>query len=787
MDADHLAHRQSRWARAGRRALRSGRIGQAPIGWIRIGAAAVLSAALAGCGHLPGGLLRPLGAADKQIVGDPRSSQRDAGRASSHQLDGAAPAPTDPSNDPADDREILARATVTDAHGRKLSVWSRAPAGSPQRWRYGDLERIAERPADQRASLHRWTKAADLVTAGNAAIVLTRWGDSSGTAVLPRVVRAAHLPVAMRCAAAEALASLDTHEAAESLRGLLSEYLSEHPAAICPPELAAELLIACAPLADESTDAVYLRALANRSPEVRWAAVQRWRRAGEPPDEVVALHDDNDPRVRAAVLDILCRAQHPESLDRCLHALRDVDLKVRLAAAAGLGTLRGDARARRALVELLSSDHSETMRAAAVAALANGGWPDDALAAATDSSWRVRETAAKQLGRSNGRTARRAAQRLLADASSRVQQAAIAGVAQWPIEESGELLLAAMESTSPAVRRDAADALAQRWPASRRFSSDAGPEQRSQALAELRREFRRQYPAATAAQVDSAAPADATSADTLQRNEAIGKQIEQLGSLDVIERRRAAGELVRLAADSPLSPEATERIYQRAAAESDPLVWQNLLQAVAGGGPASHQLAYVGLSHPSADVRRRACELLARDPSPAHRTALAPALADRHTAVVAAALHALAAGGQIDDRESVKRLLGHPNGQVCFEAAAALALVGDAAGPAALERLAYSDDPHLQRQAAELMGRLGLREFVPALIHMLDGQVSVQRAALAALPLCVGYDVAETPPDRPADPASGSVSHPAEEPENAMPRNTSDRIARWKRWAAQNR
>ena len=785
MDAKCFSHRSSRWAKAGERLLCGGHGGRVELRWATIGAAAFFCAVIAGCGHFPSGPRWPLNAADEQRAGDPRAWQRDASKASLDRPDDAARATADGPNDPADDREILARAAIPDAQGRKLSVWSRAPEGSGRRWRYGDLEQMAERPADQRTGLHRWTKAADLVTAGNAAIVLTRWGDSSGAAVLPRVARAAHLPVAMRCAAVEALASIDTPEAAESLRALLTEHLSESRDALCPPELAAELLIACASRSNRPTDEIYLRSLTSRSPEVRWAALQRWRHEGDPPDEAVALHDDNDPRVRAAVLEILCRAKHPDSFDRCLHALRDVDLKVRLAAVAGLGTHRGDARARRALGELLSSDHSETTRAAAVAALAAAGWPDEALAAAADASWRVREAAAKQLATSRGRNARHAAQRLLADASSRVQQAAVAGVAQWPIEESGEMLLAAMESTSLIVRRDAADALAERWPIARRFAADAGGEHRAQVLAELRREFRRRHPSSTEAQADAAAHADTAEAADRRRDEAAAEQIEQLGSLDVIERRRAAGELARLAAERPLSPELAERIYQRAAAESDALVWQSLLTAVARGGPASHQLAYVGLSHPSADVRRRACELLARDPSPAHRTALAPLLADRNTGVVAAALHALAAGRQIDDRQSVKRLLGHSNGQVCFEAAAALALVDDPAGRTALERLAYSDDPHLQRQAAELMGRLGLREFVPALVHMLDGQVSVQRAALAALPLCVGYDAAEPAEVRLPERASDGIAHPAEEPQAAPPRNTSERIARWKQWARQ--
>ena len=82
MDAQRIAHRSSRRAGAGRRPRESGRNGRVPMGWAGIGAAAVLSAVIAGCGHLPNGHRWPLGAADEQVGREARGPQRGVGRAS---------------------------------------------------------------------------------------------------------------------------------------------------------------------------------------------------------------------------------------------------------------------------------------------------------------------------------------------------------------------------------------------------------------------------------------------------------------------------------------------------------------------------------------------------------------------------------------------------------------------------------------------------------------------------------------------------------------------------------
>jgi HEAT repeat protein len=82
-----------------------------------------------------------------------------------------------------------------------------------------------------------------------------------------------------------------------------------------------------------------------------------------------------------------------------------------------------------------------------------------------------------------------------------------------------------------------------------------------------------------------------------------------------------------------------------------------------------------------------------------------------------------------------------------------------------LERLTYSKDPLVVRQAALMMGELGDPAFTPALVRLLDSPMTVCRAALDSLPKVAGRDVAE---------ADGQPAA-----------NSSDRIRRWKQWYEQ--
>jgi len=209
---------------------------------------------------------------------------------------------------------------------------------------------------------------------------------------------------------------------------------------------------------------------------------------------------------------------------------------------------------------------------------------------------------------------------------------------------------------------------------------------------------------------------------------------------------------------------AVSRLNLLVAAEPDQLVWRSVLTAIAGdGSEAAVRLAGAGLSHPAAEVRRRACEHLAAHPSERTAKLLMPALEDDSLSVVCAAVRALAAAGRIDDTEPLHRLLGRGNEYVRIETAVALRRLGDAAGTDELKRLSYSSDPEIRRRVASSLGERPEPEFMPALIRMLDDRrASVRSAALASLPKVAGQRAADTV-----------------ESESAT---TTERIRRWKQW-----
>jgi HEAT repeat protein len=316
-----------------------------------------------------------------------------------------------------------------------------------------------------------------------------------------------------------------------------------------------------------------------------------------------------------------------------------------------------------------------------------------------------------------------------------------------------------MGKNSLLVRKHASERLAAAWPPAAEFPAEGPPERRAAALEDLAARFRRECPAAFASHTAMSAPARPRHDPTAQEQEQIERLLTDLASADLAAQRRAADRLAELAAKTPLPAATVARLSAAAIAEPDALVWRGVLTATDDGSEPALRLAYAAVSHPAAEVRRRGCETLARRPHPRHAPVLLPALDDGDTQVVCTALRALGAGGRVADTVPIRRRLASPNATIWLTAATTLCQLGDAAGPPALERAAYHADPAIQRQAAAAIGELGDPAFTAALMHLLDGHVSVQRAALEALPAVVGQDHAAGP--------------------NLT---TTERIRRWKRW-----
>ncbi|HEV3344462.1 MAG TPA: HEAT repeat domain-containing protein [Pirellulales bacterium] len=694
------------------------------------------------------------------------------------------------------------------------------------RWRHFDLEALVALPPDERPDLIAALEDLDAVVATNSAICLARLGDSRGRDQLIEAVRDSEFRLPMRCAAAEALAGLPEPATVGALRQLADRY-GDFTSRAYPPELHAELLYGLAANVDAGTDERFVAAVKSQAAVVRLAAIRAWVRPGKAPlaEEAADLRTDQDHRVRAAAIAAMAQRQHPLALDAARSSLTDDRLEVRLAAIAALGQIGGPA-AQQALEKL--DGEKEIVQAAVIAAFAKLGDRDHVWAGAESSSWYVRRAVAAALSQWPDAGGVSLARRLLVDPSIEVQKQVLVTLAAWPLDASGNVLLEAMGGAGYLARKLAAAHLAKLWPPAREFTPDAPAERRAEVLARLRTQWAEDHagaaPLVGSAEVTASvappegaervqrvarivsrlqsAPAagdEATAAlreltqfgpdlpavlDRLvdERNmvlpDAVYRQVlpkwggafdalDRLQSSDVHERRRATNSLAALAAREPLSGLALARLSELGASERDTLVLAGLFQAVASDGrePAV-RLAYAGLGHRSAEVRRLAADYLAAYPAPEHVRVLLPALEDKNHAVVLATIKALGHPGVLadtdTDTEPLERLLTSHDREIRLAVTESLVILGAESGPRSLELLAHDNDIDTRREAAQMMGRHADRRYAETLIGLLDDTLGVRTAALASLPLVAGRDVADRP--------------------DAPPTSTLERVERWKKW-----
>jgi HEAT repeat protein len=719
-------------------------------------------------------------------------------------------------SDPVADRNVLARSAERDKSGRNRSVWIHAvdQSPSPYRWRYPNLEELLSRPAESRPNLPEFLGDADAVVATNAAIGLARLGDGRGAQRLAVAAASPDLMLPMRCAAVEALASIPAATTVEQLRKLLDQYgRSAGNSSPYVPELHAELIRGLARHVDAADERRCVDALRSPSADVRLEALAAWMESqkGSLPVEVSDMRTNTDYRVRAAALRAMAKRRHPGAREYAISALQDTDIRVRSAAIAALGELGGSA-SQAALEGLLDKSHPERLRQDAVAALTEMGAKKQSLGAAADESWRVRLKVAEALTRWGDREGRTVASRLLDDPSIEVQRAVVASVSQWPLDQAGPLLLAAMDHNSLLIRKSAAARLVALWPAAAEFPAEGPAERRTASLAQLQSRFQQEFhfadqaalaraidgpekPAVNPGQVDQverlirernftaldqfglelveileqlvfdrAIPLpDAVYLDILPRRGVEFDQLAKMSDPDAMRRRKASEQLAKLSAAKPLGRLASARLEQLVVLDQDPLVWQNALAASANNaGASSFRLACAAVGNASPEVRRRACDYLAAHGDPRNVKVLLPVLQDSSQSVVCAAVRALGYCGQLDDTGPLRRLSAAANEQVRLETAVALVRLHDPSGIPALERMTYSNDPVVRRQAALVMGEAADPLFTPMLIRLLDSEPGVSRAALESLPKTAGRDMAET--------------------DGRAPQTTAERIKLWKQW-----
>jgi len=682
-----------------------------------------------------------------------------------------------------------------------------------RRWRHEGLEQLLALTDSPETTLTAALLDEDTVSTTNAAIGLARLGSARGLEALAAAVDNRDLPPRQRQAAAESLGEIKDPRTTEIIKQLLETLgrFDEQHAAAYDPNLHAELLRTLSDWQDEQVVDVFRVALAAPSPEVRLVALQAWTAHPDIPlpERVVALREDRSPRVRAATFSALA-AHHVEKIERLLESgLRDDDLRVSLAAIAGLGKVATKTSADR-LRRVLRED-PEAFRAAAVEALAQMGDFEILFLAADDASTRVRLAAAQELHRFATPSGVELARRFLADSSTEVRRAVVEAVADWPLATAGNVLLEAMSLQTYRTRSNAAKQLAHRWPPAGEFVADESKSRRAEALGHLHARWHREFGMAAPAvseHSDQVAAAlkitDSKSAiqpEELQRVRIILQQlnelritptardrllvelsqrgpalpeilnrltaemgvvvsediyrrvlpkidplheaIEGIATESVADRRAAAGQLIEFREELATSELATNRLFQQLIIRNDPLVWRSVLMAIEQSSTDSAiQIACAAAGHPSAEIRRRACEHLAHFPDPKHQALLTAALNDPDASVVRAAVAALGAGGQLDDRGPLRWLLRSDDWELQLAAAVALVKLSDADGPLALQRLAAEEDPAIRIAVAKAIGELGQVNQAAVLITMLDDRPVVRRAALAALMSVAGKDVA---------------------------------------------
>ncbi len=516
-------------------------------------------------------------------------------------------------------------------------------------------------------------------------------------------------------------------------------------------------------------------------------------RLGALPERADRFATDNDPQVRQAALVLLAARQSPEALETIHRAVGDPDDDVRRVAVTALGLI-GSAEA---IAELkrLAAGQNEALRTEAVAALADLGQDGILASAAKDKSWRVRRVAAAALASPERQLDEGLAEPLALDSSIEVGCQTIDSLNAWPVDRAIPTLLSSLSGSTYGPRKLAAAQLAARWPDGGPFAFDAPAEKRAKAVAELRRRWRSLESRATHAApiapqsrltddpidaelaskvaADIAALAEpGISNDNRQQcvdrliavgaslpaaldrllsdgaapfPECVYRQvlptaaaefglIEQLSSLNVAQRRRAADAIARQFATRRLSLVALQRLAALVTGESDSVVWIGVFSTIAGDArqPAV-ELAYVVLSHPAPEVRRRACVYLGEHPDARHGPLLVKSLVDENPTVLRAAVQAIGRCGRLDDTRPLERLLAAADHLLRVDVAQSLAEVGAAAGPPALVRLTYDLDPHVRQSAAVAMGAVPDASYVAELTRLLDDRPEVRQAAKVSL------------------------------------------------------
>lgn len=711
---------------------------------------------------------------------------------------------------------------VVDGWYRLLSTeetWISTPG--KYRWHHDGLASVMKSEGAHEKQLQTASKSKEKFVRAAALIGLARMQPTRSAKPLVALARDANLPLSTRRAAVETLASSRVAETEAELRTLEGQFGATERGLYAEPLLYAEVLAGLARHVAVDQDPLFTLALTAPDTDVQLAALSLWGNAKgqQLPEEVESLAKSPQARIRRAALGAMVAGEHPALIEHLASATQDADLQVRVAAI----ELLGKVKQHEAIILLNAQaqhDQERHREAAAVALVQQQEWAA-VERTAKDTSFRVRAALAVALAPHGSRERVPLAQALLKDSSAMVQAKMGESLATWPADVAVPLLLSGLASPNMITRQAACQSLLAQQVDLAGFNPGAPPPERNAKVAALTEQWRAQHPVDTLAQQKVAAAGgaladevarlikqlqtpgnreaqwiarkelerlgsailpvldeltadrrvtidEATYRDLLGAVSPAFQAIEKLRTADVSQRRTAARQLANEAHHQPLSRLAIDRMSAVAKAETDSLVWSDMLRAASHSPTVTaHELAMSALTHSEADVRRRACEYLSTCGDKRQAEALAQLIDDRDPVVAKQAVAALGKCGLPASRAGLYALLGRSDAHMQVAAAQTLARWQDQRGSAALERMATSAAPGTRRLAIDAMAELADARFVDVLVQALDDQASVQLAALNALPKAAGED-----PIQLANPA---------------PVSAGDKARVWQAWYAERR
>ena len=345
-------------------------------------------------------------------------------------------------------------------------------AQTDMRWHHRRLDPYLH-PSAPRSDLAEELLSSSPVVATNAAIVTAHWATGQPIEHLAVAIRAAELPLPLRCASAEALGLVKHPSTAPILRKLLRQFASPDPGKSPDedervpreiPDLHVDLIRALARHAEPGDETWFNRALASSDWQVRLEGAAAWSALSDLslPAQLIELRGDRDPRVRVTVVRTIVAHRDPRAVVYLQEALGDSDFDVRMAAMTALGEIgTGDAKA---LVGRMKDHGRELQEAAVATSRAAKGLRDDVQASAKDAQSQLRLAVAETL-----EVAERRGHELAAETAANAQKAADQAAVQLKtaadataerLREAQRLVASLREADLPeAARRQATVAL----------------------------------------------------------------------------------------------------------------------------------------------------------------------------------------------------------------------------------------------------------------------------------------------------------------------------------------